>query len=182
MTNNVGLSLRAAVSAAAALQPIAVSDAVQRDVLAYVGGRLEQLLIDGGAQPEVVRAVLAERGDDPALAARSVEQLKVGLRSQGLGRRAMAERPGDWKEGPYLAWWLGVGRGLGCGGGPAGGGTVLVKVQGRTLASWSISGARGFPGPTRGVSHRGHRPKRAYLQIGLPGRKACPCTCLFNAE
>lgn len=86
VTNNVGLSLRAAVSAAAALQPIAVSDAVQRDVLAYVGGRLEQLLIDGGAQPEVVRAVLAERGDDPALAARSVEQLKAEWEAGESGR------------------------------------------------------------------------------------------------
>lgn len=66
---------------------------VQADVCAYVAGRLEQLLLAppedvaaaaGGASssssapaPEVVRAVLVERGDDPALAARSVQQLQV---------------------------------------------------------------------------------------------------------
>ncbi|EFJ48902.1 hypothetical protein VOLCADRAFT_59982 [Volvox carteri f. nagariensis] len=89
VTNNVGVSLRAAVAAAAALQPIAVSDAVQSDVLSYVNGRLEQLLGDGGAPAEVVRAVLGERGDDPALAAKTVEELKVWLRAGSL-RRVMA--------------------------------------------------------------------------------------------
>ncbi len=119
MTNNVGLSLRSAVSSAAALQPVAVSDAVQRDVLAYVGGRLEQLLIDGGAQPEVVRAVLAERGDDPALAARSVEQLKVG--------------PGGWRRR--------AGGGAGRMGGAAGCWDLACNDQWRRVASRSIHGA-----------------------------------------
>ncbi|KXZ51509.1 hypothetical protein GPECTOR_12g472 [Gonium pectorale] len=73
VSNKVRVSLRAAVAAAAGLQPLPVSAAVQSDVLAYLGGRLEQLLADGGAPAEVVRAALAERGDDPALAARTAE-------------------------------------------------------------------------------------------------------------
>ncbi|KAG2494176.1 hypothetical protein HYH03_007534 [Edaphochlamys debaryana] len=72
VSNGVSVSLRAAVAAAAALQPIPVSAAVQAEVLTYLGGRLEQLLSEG-APAEVVWAVLAERGDDPALASRTSE-------------------------------------------------------------------------------------------------------------
>lgn len=39
--------------------------------------RLEVLLVDGGAQPEVVRAVLRQRASNPALAAASVRELQV---------------------------------------------------------------------------------------------------------
>lgn len=46
-------------------------------VLEFVERRLEVLLTDGGAQPEVVRAVLRERGSNPALAAASVRELQV---------------------------------------------------------------------------------------------------------
>ncbi|GLC37301.1 hypothetical protein PLESTB_001138600 [Pleodorina starrii] len=92
VSNGVSLSLRAAVAAAAELQPIPVSGAVQSDVLSYLNGRLEQLLSDGGAPAEVVRAVLAERGDDPALAAKTVEQLRAEWEAGESGRlrRVMA--------------------------------------------------------------------------------------------
>ena len=40
--------------------------------------RLEQLLVDGGAPVEAVRAALGERGRQPALAARTAHEVKVG--------------------------------------------------------------------------------------------------------
>ncbi|PNW77355.1 hypothetical protein CHLRE_10g433000v5 [Chlamydomonas reinhardtii] len=86
VANKVSVSLKAAVAAAAALQPIPVSAQVQSDVLAYLGGRMEQLLGDGGAGAEVVRAALAERGDDPALVAATVEQLKAEWEAGEGGR------------------------------------------------------------------------------------------------
>ncbi|GIL46417.1 hypothetical protein Vafri_3416 [Volvox africanus] len=92
VTNKVSLSLRSAIAATAQLQPISVSDSVKSDVLSYLNGRLEQLLSDGGAPVEVVRAVLAERADDPALAAATVEQLKAEWEAGESGRlrRVMA--------------------------------------------------------------------------------------------
>ena len=46
-------------------------------VLDFVARRLEVLLVDGGAPVETVRAVLRERGANPALAAASVRELQV---------------------------------------------------------------------------------------------------------
>ena len=39
--------------------------------------RLEQMLVDGGASIEAVRAALAERSADPCLAARTAQDLQV---------------------------------------------------------------------------------------------------------
>lgn len=66
----MSLSLRTAVALAAGVQPLPVSDKAQGEVVDFVQRRLEQLLVDAGVPPEAVRAVLAERGDNPALAAR----------------------------------------------------------------------------------------------------------------
>jgi glycyl-tRNA synthetase len=79
VSNNVSLSLAAAVALAAHQQPIKVSDKQQAAVLDFVGRRLEQLLMDAGVSAEAVRAVLAERGDDPALAAATALQLQQAL-------------------------------------------------------------------------------------------------------
>mmetsp|Transcript_20995 Transcript_20995/g.46001 ORF Transcript_20995/g.46001 Transcript_20995/m.46001 type:complete len:1090 (-) Transcript_20995:488-3757(-) len=86
VSNRISLSLKSAVAAASALQPIPVSDKVQAEVCGYVGGRLEQLLVDSGVPTEAVRAVLAERGDDPALAARSAEELRAEWEAGEGGR------------------------------------------------------------------------------------------------
>lgn len=48
-------------------------------MLDFVGRRLEQLLIDAGTSAEAVRAVLAERGDNPALASATASQLQQAL-------------------------------------------------------------------------------------------------------
>lgn len=55
---------------------------VQKGVWDFVVRRLEQLLVDEGLRVEAVRAVLSQRGNDPALAAASAraahEQLQAG--------------------------------------------------------------------------------------------------------
>lgn len=50
---------------------------------AFVVRRLEQLLVDRGAGVEVVRAVLAERGSEPARAARTVREMEA-LQKEGV--------------------------------------------------------------------------------------------------
>ena len=46
-------------------------------MLEFVVRRLEQMLVDGGASVEAVRAALAERSADPCLAARTAQDLQV---------------------------------------------------------------------------------------------------------
>jgi hypothetical protein len=52
VSNNVSLSLKAAVSLAAAQQPLSVTQQQQTAVLDFVGRRLEQLLSDAGVSAE----------------------------------------------------------------------------------------------------------------------------------
>eukprot|EP00897_Mesotaenium_endlicherianum_P003926 jgi/Mesen1/3561/ME000199S02718 len=73
--NDKALDLARAVEIVARAQPIEVSSETQAQVVSFVVRRLEQLLVDAGASVEVVRAVLAQRGATPALAARSVAQM-----------------------------------------------------------------------------------------------------------
>ncbi|WIA13728.1 hypothetical protein OEZ85_007280 [Tetradesmus obliquus] len=79
VSNNVSLSLRSAVALAAAQQPLPVRGQQQEAVVDFVSRRLEQLLVDSGVSAEAVRAVLAERGDNPALAASTASQLQAAL-------------------------------------------------------------------------------------------------------
>jgi glycyl-tRNA synthetase len=55
VSNNVSLSLRSAVSLAAAQQPLAVSQQQQEAVIEFVSRRLEQLLVDSGVSAEAGR-------------------------------------------------------------------------------------------------------------------------------
>ena len=74
--NGVSLSLRSIVDLAAKHQPLAVSEEVKGEVLGYLAGRMEQLLVDAGNATEAVRAVLVERGDDPSLAVETCSELR----------------------------------------------------------------------------------------------------------
>ncbi|KAF6257872.1 glycyl-tRNA synthetase beta subunit-domain-containing protein, partial [Scenedesmus sp. NREL 46B-D3] len=79
VSNNVSLSLHSAVALAAAQQPLPVSQQQQEAVVEFVSRRLEQLLVDSGVSAEAVRAVLAERGDNPTLASSTAAQLQAAL-------------------------------------------------------------------------------------------------------
>ena len=67
--------LRPALAAAAGLMPVPVSEQVLADVLAFIRDRLYGWLRDQGLPHDVVSAVLAEQGHDPARAAATARDL-----------------------------------------------------------------------------------------------------------
>jgi glycyl-tRNA synthetase len=73
--HDLALDLRAALAQAASLQPIPADDAVQAQVLDFITGRLRVVLIEAGNHYDVVDAVLAAQGHDPASAAQAVKEL-----------------------------------------------------------------------------------------------------------
>lgn len=74
--NKKRLNLSKALQVAASFQPPSLTASNNDEVLTFVTKRLEQLLIDQGANVEIVRSIISERGNDPWLAASSVEQLE----------------------------------------------------------------------------------------------------------
>ena len=77
IVRDISFDLRTALKEAASLQPIQVSGEVQAKVLEFILGRLRVLLMDAGYRYDVVDAVLAGQGYDPALAVRAVKQLSA---------------------------------------------------------------------------------------------------------
>ena len=73
--NNIRLDLRAAIRAAAEVQPVLVSEDVQADVLAFITRRLEQWLLEQNWRHDLVQAVLATRAYDPAWAVATLQEL-----------------------------------------------------------------------------------------------------------
>jgi len=71
--------LRRAISATATVQPTAISPEQQNAVLDFIIGRLEVLLLERGEPNDVVRAVLAEQGHNPARAVVGVAELGAWL-------------------------------------------------------------------------------------------------------
>ena len=76
-------SVRAGLSAAAALQPIAVSAAALQETATYVERRLEGVLGEAGYAYDVIAAVLAARGDDPAAAVVACAALTEAVNQPG---------------------------------------------------------------------------------------------------
>ncbi|KAL3651134.1 Glycine--tRNA ligase, chloroplastic/mitochondrial 2 [Castilleja foliolosa] len=74
---NSNLELRYALELAAAVQPIKVESEIIDNAHQFVTRRLEQLLMDKGINPEVVRAVLAERANWPCLATMSARKMQA---------------------------------------------------------------------------------------------------------
>ena len=85
VAGEVRLSLRAAVDAAASVQPMVVSPEVRRDVLAFIQQRLRAFLLEQGYRYDVVDAVLAERGEDPQQAVRAAEELEAAVQQPDWG-------------------------------------------------------------------------------------------------
>ncbi|CAN0921888.1 Glycine--tRNA ligase, chloroplastic/mitochondrial 2 [Linum grandiflorum] len=71
------LNLHHAITLAAAVQPIPVDAQITDDAHAFVTRRLEQFLVDKGISSEVVRSVLAERGNSPYLAAKTASKMQM---------------------------------------------------------------------------------------------------------
>ncbi|MDW8277427.1 MAG: glycine--tRNA ligase subunit beta [Anaerolineales bacterium] len=73
--HQLDFDLRQAVEAAAALQPIAVSEEVKAQVLEFLTGRMRVLLIEAGFRYDVVDAVLAAQSHNPAACASAARAL-----------------------------------------------------------------------------------------------------------
>jgi glycyl-tRNA synthetase len=78
-------SVRAGLAAAAALQPIAVSDEALQETATFVERRLEGVLAEMGYAYDVVAAVLAARGDDPVAAVAACTALTEAVSQPGWG-------------------------------------------------------------------------------------------------
>jgi glycyl-tRNA synthetase len=75
--HNIDFDLPAALKAAAALQPVPVTDEVLAQVQEFITGRLRVVLLDMGNKYDVVDAVLAAQSNNPAGAARAIQQLSA---------------------------------------------------------------------------------------------------------
>ncbi len=78
----IDLDLYDAVERGAAAQPIPVSEAVQDDVVSFITGRLDVLLHEQGWPHDVIAAVLAEQGANPARALQGVTELAAWVRRE----------------------------------------------------------------------------------------------------
>jgi glycyl-tRNA synthetase len=75
LATQTDLDLRAAVDAAAALQPVTVTPEAQAETLDFITRRLQGVLLDEGYRHDVVDAVLAVRGHNPSAARRAADGL-----------------------------------------------------------------------------------------------------------
>jgi glycyl-tRNA synthetase len=69
------LDLTQAIHTAAALQPVEVSGKVEAQVLDFIQRRMQQWLSERGERHDLVQAVFAMRGNNPALAVRTLQDL-----------------------------------------------------------------------------------------------------------
>ena len=79
----LSFSVRDGIAEAARLLPVTATQQTQDKAIAFIAGRLENWLRDEGSPYDVVQAVLAERGDDPAVARRTVAALAVAAAQPG---------------------------------------------------------------------------------------------------
>lgn len=77
--NAVPFDLRAAITAAAALQPVAASEAAQAEVMAFITGRLEGVLREQGFPASVIKAVLAAQAHTPYQARETAVALQEAI-------------------------------------------------------------------------------------------------------
>jgi glycyl-tRNA synthetase len=73
--HQASFSLRAALEAAAKLQPVTVETKALDDAHAFLVGRERAALLEQGLRYDLVDAVLSARGDDPFRAKQSIEEL-----------------------------------------------------------------------------------------------------------
>lgn len=81
LATQTDLDLRAAVDAAAGLQPVTVTPEARAETLDFITRRLQGVLLDEGYRHDVVDAVLAVRGHNPYAARRAADGL-TGLVAQ----------------------------------------------------------------------------------------------------
>lgn len=75
LDRGLDLDLIDAVARVAAAQPIPVSEEAQREIIHFIMGRLDVLLHEEGWAHDVITAVLAEQGHNPARALQGISEL-----------------------------------------------------------------------------------------------------------
>jgi len=83
---HMSINLEDAITRAADLQPIEVDLEIRKAVLDFIVERLRNVLLEKGAKYDVIDAVLAQQGRNPALAAQAVGELSIWVNRS------------DWKE------------------------------------------------------------------------------------
>ena len=83
---HMSINLEDAITRAADLQPIEVDLEIRKAVLDFIVERQRNVLLGQGAKYDVIDAVLAQQGRDPALAAQAVGELSIWVNRS------------DWKE------------------------------------------------------------------------------------
>ncbi len=79
----LSFSVRDGIAEAARLLQVPATEQAQDKAIAFIAGRLENWLRDEGYPYDVVQAVLAERGDDPAAARQTVAALAGAVAQPG---------------------------------------------------------------------------------------------------
>ncbi|MCX7016332.1 MAG: glycine--tRNA ligase subunit beta, partial [Candidatus Sumerlaeota bacterium] len=98
------LDLRRALQAAAEVQPVDVAPQVVQDALDFVERRMEQWLLERGERFDLVQAVLAARGHDPALAERTLRDLSEAAQTEAFTTALTAySRPARIVRGQDIA-------------------------------------------------------------------------------
>jgi glycyl-tRNA synthetase len=86
VAHDQSFNLRRALQAAAPLLPLPCDEQVIEEVLAFISGRLAVVLRESGYSTALVKAVLAESGDDPTMATRTAADLQQAVQA------------GDWPD------------------------------------------------------------------------------------
>jgi len=86
VANGTSMDLPAALAAAGAVQPVEVTAEQLAEAETFVMRRLEQLLVDEGNTVQAVRAVISQRGADPAITATTVRDLQAEMGGERLGK------------------------------------------------------------------------------------------------
>ena len=83
LASRVSLSVRQALTTAAALQPVPVSAEAIAETAAFVTRRMQGVLLEQGFSHDVVEAVLAVRGDNPVAAQEAARALQTLVTANG---------------------------------------------------------------------------------------------------
>jgi len=83
LASRVSLSVHKALTTAAALQPVAVSNESIAETAAFVTRRLQGVLLEQGFNHDVIEAVLAVRADNPVAAQVAATNLQIMVNAEG---------------------------------------------------------------------------------------------------
>jgi glycyl-tRNA synthetase len=104
LEKGLDFSVRAGLEKAAALMPLDIKPEAIAEADAFVQRRLEGLLRERGYAHDVVQAVLAERGHNPALALAAAEDLTKAIRPTQVIKLDSMESEAEIGEPDIIPW------------------------------------------------------------------------------